>query len=223
MLAPSTSTLTTGPRLAEKRKSTALVAGSYDRGLELDFGLQPVLLLVLPEHAVQGAIDGVVVDVSAGAQTGMAAKCIEAHPGVAGDGDLSHARSRSRGHAKGNVGKLLVGVRRDGMRDRRFVIAVFFERGAHLLERARSILAWVKRVPASSWQARWSCVFIVAPVAPSTLTVPINVRGVPEKDQRHAVGFARALDLDGVIKPGTRRVGAGFVCRFSAVSGAPSA
>ncbi len=133
---------------------------------------------------------------------GMAAEFLDGHAGVACDRDLAHARARPRDHAKRNIGELLLGMRRDGLRDGRFVIAVLLERGAHLLERPRTILAWVKRVPASSWLARSSCVFMVAPVAPSTLTVPINVRGVPRKTRPRRPPSRRGLDFDGVIKAG---------------------
>ena len=64
-------------------------------GFKLDIGFKPVLLLIFAEHAIEGAINYVVIDVSAGAQICMAAEFVEAHAGVAGDDDLSYARTRA--------------------------------------------------------------------------------------------------------------------------------
>ena len=106
------------------------------RGFELDVGFKPALLLELAEYAIEGAIDGIVVDMSANAQPGVAAECLEAHAGVARDRNLAHARPYSRDHAKRDVGELLIGVGRYGLRDRRIEIAVLLERGAHLIHGA---------------------------------------------------------------------------------------
>ena len=64
-------------------------------GFELDVGFKPVLLLIIAEYAIEGAIDDVVIDVSADAQVCVAAEFVEVHASVAGDDDLSYARPRA--------------------------------------------------------------------------------------------------------------------------------
>jgi cytosine/adenosine deaminase-related metal-dependent hydrolase len=62
-------------------------------GFELDVGLKAILLLILAQHAIESAIDDVVIDMSAGAQICMAAEFFEGHAGIAGDDDFSYMRS----------------------------------------------------------------------------------------------------------------------------------
>ena len=74
MLAPSTNNLDHRSPIGGETVVHRFGARSYCCGFELDFGLQPILILIMLEHAVQGAIGGVVIHVRAGAQMGMAAK-----------------------------------------------------------------------------------------------------------------------------------------------------
>ena len=116
-------------------------------GLELDFGFQPLLALVVLEHAGQGAVGGVVVHVRADSQMRMAAEFLHAHSGVAGDLDLADARLRSGVHLEGNIDELLLRVLESASWVmRRLVESIVGQRLAHLLS-AWSSLAWVNRVP----------------------------------------------------------------------------
>ena len=125
-----------GAAIGGKAIVDRLGRGVVLRGLELDVGFKPALLLELAEYAIEGVIDGIVVDMSANAQPCVAAECIEAHAGVACDRYRAHARPYSRDHAKSDVGELLIGVGRYGLRDRRTEITVLLERGAHLIHGA---------------------------------------------------------------------------------------
>jgi len=62
-------------------------------GFKFDVGLKAVLLLILAQHAIEGAVDDVVIDMSAGAQICMATEFFKGHAGVAGDDDFSYVRS----------------------------------------------------------------------------------------------------------------------------------
>ena len=65
-------------------------------GDDLDFSLHPILALVVLEHAGEGAIAGIVIDVRAGSEVRVAAKLRHAHSRVAGDLDLADACLRCR-------------------------------------------------------------------------------------------------------------------------------
>ena len=115
MLAPSTRTLTTGPRLAEKRKLTFWLCGVVLLGFELDLSFQPLLALVVLQHPGQGPVAGFVVHALAGFQVRMAAELLRAHPRVARHLHRAHARLRPGDDVKRNVHQLLLRVWRQGI------------------------------------------------------------------------------------------------------------
>ena len=155
--------------------------------------------MIVAEHAIERVIDGIAIDMRAVAQTGMAEKGLEAHAGVAGDGDGSNTSSRSRYHLKGDIGELLFGVGRYGLRDGRFVIAIFFEGGTHLSDGAKHFglgetcsgfelgSALEKRIHGG-------------PGGPIHTDCADKCARSSGKDQRHPVWLARALDFDIVIE-----------------------
>ena len=169
------------------------------RGFELDVGFKPALPLELAEHAIEGAIDGIVVDMSANPQPGVAEECLEAHAGVARDRNLPHARPDSRDHAKSDIGELLIGVRRNGLRDRRFKIAVLLKRGAHLIHSAQH---FGLRQAGSGFELRGALELRVhrRPDGSVDSDRPDESARGSEKDQRHAARLARTLDFDSVIE-----------------------
>ncbi len=171
------------------------------RGFELDLSLQAILFLKRAKHTIEGSIDGVVVQVGAGAQMGMAAECFQVHPGIAIDRNRANACPRPRDHVKRNVGELLVRVGRHRLRDGRFVIAILLERGAHLCNGAKhpglsqagsgfklagALQLGVHGGSGGSVHAHDS---------------DESPRG-SKKNQRHAARLARSLDLDCVKDSG---------------------
>src|SRR5579859_6701168 len=56
-----------------------------------DFGFHALLALVVLEHAGEGAVAGVVIDVGAGLEMCMAAKLLYGHTRVSGDLDVAYA------------------------------------------------------------------------------------------------------------------------------------
>ena len=171
------------------------------RGFELDVGLQATLFLIVAEHAIERVVDGIAIDMRAAAQTGMAAKCLQAHTGVAVDGNRSDTSSRSRDHAKGDIVKLLFGVGCHGLRNGRLVVAVLFEGGAHLGDGAKHFGLGQAR---SGFELRGALKEGVHGRSGGSVyadSADKRARG-SDKDQRHAVCLTRAFDFDGVIEAG---------------------
>ena len=78
--------------------------------LQLHVGLQPLLLLVVLQHAFQGAIGGVVRNLGAGLQMAAPPELRRRHAGVAADCYLAHTGLRAWRYVKVNVDKLFVGA-----------------------------------------------------------------------------------------------------------------
>ena len=108
-----------------------------DRGFELDLGLKAILFLIVAEHAIERAIHGVVIDVRRSSQR---CACRRNSSTVMPESPVTVTLpTRARGPEttrNAMSASCCLGMRGDGLRDDRFVIAVLLERGAHLLDGA---------------------------------------------------------------------------------------
>ena len=176
----------------------SLVVG---RGFELDFGLEAILFLIEAQHAIERAIHGVVIDVRDFPEMRVLAELVHGHAGITRDRDPAHARTRSRNHAKRNVGELFLRTRGNGMCDGGFEIAVLLEHGMHLLRGARHLFLGQAR---TRIQLAGSLQLHIHSGAGSAVHAHAPDKGAwrPGKNQSYAVSLARAMDLNGVVEAG---------------------
>ena len=172
-----------------------------DRGFELDLGLKAILFLIGAEHAIERAIYGVVIDVRDLPEMRVEAELVDGHAGIACDRDLTDTRTRSRDHAKRDVGKLFLGTWGDGLRDDRFVVAVLLQRGAHLLDGADHLFL---RQAGSRIQLAGPLQLHIHGGANGAVYAdgPDKRARSPGENQSHAIRLTRAAHLNGVVEAG---------------------
>ena len=103
------------------------------RGLQSHIGLQAILVLILLEHAIEGATHRIVVHIGAGPQVGIVAELFQLHPGIAGERNFPDTRPGTGSDSERNIGKLLLRMRSDSLHDCRLMIAILLERLPHLV------------------------------------------------------------------------------------------
>ena len=110
---------------------------------------------------------------------------------------------------KSDIGKLLLGVGCDCLRDRRFVIAIIFKRGAHLLNSAKHFGLSESR---SGLELAGALELRVHGWADCTLDAQCADKRarVPNENERYSAGLARCTNFDAVIKASCEELAEAF-------------
>ena len=102
---------------------------------DLDFGLQPLIALVVLQNPGQSAVGRLVVHMRTGPQVGAVEKIAGAHSRVAGHLHGAHPRLGAGDDPEGNVHELFLGMRGQSGSDDRFMESVYGQGLTHLVER----------------------------------------------------------------------------------------